>query len=426
MTKLSTKRKSLILLTLLLLILGTWLSQKLRFEEQEIDLGPSALARTDPFLAAQRFLAQQGLEAKTLRSFIFLDDLQWQGQTLGPNDTVILIDSYKAIETSRLRNLLAWVERGGKIIATTTNPFIGEGSGTQDPLLAQLGVELVPEDAEAEDPEPVEIESIEDDQISAEPTSTDETGENLKRVDPLQSDERREACHPKIPAADVYLRQESLLADFSQGRRFYLSKESTTDGEQEESTLAGFDWGLGQIFINADNTLWTNHRIHCHDHAYLLWRLVNPEGKVWFLINQEAPSLWTVLWQASPIGVLTGVAALLLWLWASAVRFGPLLTRSETARRSLADHLHASAILLWRRRNHPYLITQLRENLLQQIQLHCPAFTDWSPSDQVAYLHQLTHINPTVLDHALFSQQITSPQDFTATLASLQTLRKKL
>ena len=134
----------------------------------------------------------------------------------------------------------------------------------------------------------------------------------------------------------------------------------------------------------------------------------------------------SVLWQSTPYGALAALLALALWLWAKAARFGPILTRTESGRRSLAEHIHASATLLWRRQQHPYLVTLLRNELQQHLRSHFPQFENLSAAEQIAHLQTLTTLSEAELETALFSNQLQSPQDFTAAVALLQTIRKSI
>src|SRR5690554_4104379 len=90
--------KQLLLGAIFLLALILWLSHKIIWEEKEIDVGQSAAARKDMFLAAKHLLQWQAVESQSLRSFILLDHLHWQGEKLGPQDTLVMTNSYKLLE----------------------------------------------------------------------------------------------------------------------------------------------------------------------------------------------------------------------------------------------------------------------------------------------------------------------------------------
>ena len=208
--------------------------------------------------------------------------------------------------------------------------------------------------------------------------------------------------------------------------------ESEADDEEDHhydaqhENLLYFDIGSGSITITSDNYIWGNHRIDCHDHAYGLWRLVNPDGRVWFLVNQDAPSLATILWRNASYGVLAALLALVLWLWAKSLRFGPVLVVEQSGRRSLAEHIYASAMLLWRKQEHPQLLELLRKEILDRLQEQHPNLHQASQEERVEFLQELTGINAGEIHKALFSIALRHPQDFAVAIAHLQTIRKQL
>lgn len=208
--------------------------------------------------------------------------------------------------------------------------------------------------------------------------------------------------------------------------------EEETDAEEDyhydekREHLLYFDIGAGSVTITSDNTIWANQRIDCHDHAYGLWRLVNPDGRVWFLINQDAPSLASILWRNASYGVIAGMIALVLWLWALSVRFGPVLVIEQSSRRSLAEHIYASAMLLWRKQQHPQLLNILRKEILERLDEQHPNLDQASGEQRLEFLQQLTGIAQTDIKQALFADGLHHPQEFAAAIAHLQTIRKQL
>lgn len=465
-----------------IIALGIWLGFYVTWKEKEIDIGLSREAEADPFLAIKRLLSQREIDSQSLRSFSILDDLHWQDQPLAVNDTLILLNAHKMIEGQRLTNLLDWVERGGTVIISTDNPFIGQTRGTQDALFERFELELIAdqekEDAEGtdtlgesydEDDESTDKASMNDDpaddhqENAPESDFTEQASDNLvdqvrdslfpppqppsTETDPADKlaenshpavpsdlaaseDDKDSPCNPKSPplAVNFINEQEPLLIDYSLGQRFrsYGIRPQAQVEDDKGLHLAQFEWGEGLVVFQSDLEIWTNQRVGCFDHAYSLWKFIDDHGKVWFLVNQEAPSLWTLIWRAAPYGSMAALFALSLWLWAQASRFGPILTRQSEGRRSLAEHIHASAMLLWRRQEHPYLVARLRDDLRQQLVKHYPHFTGWSEQEQLAHLQSLTSLSAAQIHLALFSDKLLPPQDFTEAVACLQTLRKNL
>ena len=207
--------------------------------------------------------------------------------------------------------------------------------------------------------------------------------------------------------------------------------EGTDDEEdyhydEKREHLLYFDIGEGSVTITSDNSIWANRRIDCHDHAYGLWQLINPEGRVWFLINQDAPSLAAILWRNASYGVSAGIMALILWLWSRSLRFGPLLIVEQTGRRSLAEHIYASAMLLWRKQQHPQLLIVMRKEILERLDEQHPNMDQASGAQRLEFLQELTGINQADINQALFAEGLHHPQEFAAAIAHLQTIWKQL
>ena len=196
--------------------------------------------------------------------------------------------------------------------------------------------------------------------------------------------------------------------------------------DEKHEHLLYFDIGAGSITITSDNYVWANSRIDCHDHAYGLWRLINPNGRVWFLVNQDAPSLAAILWRNASYGVLAALIALVLWLWAKSLRFGPILIVEQTGRRSLAEHIYAGAMLLWRKQEHPQLLQLLRKEILDRLNEQHPHLHQASNKQRIEFLQELTGLTQTDIQQALFADGLHQPQEFAAAIAHLQTIRKQL
>ena len=89
--------------------------------------GMSGEARLRDFLAAQRFAARMGMRVAELRSLPELDSLAEGGVLLLPNRR-------QALDARRVSRLVAWVERGGHLIAEA------EPAGLNDAMLERLQV----------------------------------------------------------------------------------------------------------------------------------------------------------------------------------------------------------------------------------------------------------------------------------------------
>lgn len=443
-------------LLLLLMLFGVWIYKNITWEEVEIDRGYSKAALKNDFLAAELFLKKQGIPATSAKNFILLDKFSWRNTPLGDKDSIILINGHKTLTQVRYDNLMKWVENGGTLIASTHNPFIGDHTDARDLLLDDFEIEITPEEEDADDRSAMdkftdELEKIskgnkpnkgkEFDDNNNKKKLQNEFDENIKETEgsnkedskveekegakkEKQKSEKYYRCNKSKLPTDInfYGEEKPLAFDFSQTSAFHHNG----DDEIEVMHVVYFDIGKGSVTITSDNTIWENRRIDCYDHAYGLFRLINPEGRVWFLINQDAPSLWTILWRSATYGVIAALLTLCLWLWAKSQRFGPVLIREQLERRSLAEHIYASAMLLWRKQQHSQLVTLLRRDIMDRLHHYHVQVAQSSRAEQLTFLQQLTQISTNELQQALFAEDLLHPQAFTTAVACLQTIRKAL
>ncbi len=447
----------LVLLVITVGLLGYWYYSQLEWEEKEVDLGYSKAAQRNPFLAAELFLRKQGLATNTIKNLTLLDTWRWRDLELGAEDTLVLINANKTLNDERYNRLYEWIESGGTLITSTQNPFVGSHTNEEDLLLRDFNIVPASDttfietqdffndaDEEADNsgdnnekakPRDEEHESHTEKTSSTNtPRTNDSAGEKHSEQSKNYQECNLDQAPTEIDFGDEtgplhfdFTRQEAFSYRNDEMERDSESSEHDASANYEQSHLLTFDVGAGSITITSDNTIWSNRRIDCHDHAYALWRLINPNGRVWFLINQDAPSLAEILWRSSPYAVLASALALFLWLWAKASRFGPVFSIGQQGRRSLAEHIHASAMLLWRKQQHPQLLVLMRDDIEARLTQQYPqVFQENSRAHRIQLLHELTGLERTQIEHALFADHLYQPQAFAQAVATLQVIRKHL
>lgn len=487
---LSVRQRWLLLGALALILSGAgyWWYTTLVWEETEIDLGYSKEANQNDFLAAEIFLRKHGVQATTVKNLSLLDNHSWRNIKLGAQDTIVIINGYKTLSEARYDSLYEWVENGGTLITSTQNPFVGTHTNEEDVLLSDFNIERAPEEKDEDHRDPLDkladkLEKAvdgdeENDESETEVTDAAEKSDKKKHKKKAKEEKPKEYYRCSLDQTPIDIKfggeEKPLAFDFSHSRPFiyydYVAhaeesegntpkSEKDNPGSEETSTeeeglfrsnleaaieagedsdeedhhyderhehLLYFNVGTGSVTITSDNYIWANPRIDCHDHAYALWRLTNPKGRVWFLVNQDAPSLASILWRNASYGVLAALIALVLWLWAKSLRFGPVLVVEHTGRRSLAEHIYASAMLLWRKQEHPQLLELLREEILDRMDEQHPDLSQATQEQRAEFLQELTGIHAVDIQKALYSVALRHPQDFAAAIAHLQTIRKQL
>ncbi len=459
----SPAHKSMLIVSVVvgLLIAGLvyWLSSLFYWVEEEVDHGFSKAAMQNDFLAAKLFLQKQGVPVSLVKNQQLLDKGSWRNVELQQDDTIILVNAYKTLNEDRYHRLRDWVETGGTLIASSQNPFVGSHTKENDLLLDDFSIEPAPEiyeekgdffeeiskDLKKKDKELEEEKQKkqQEQQKQAKEDAKEKTKEKTKTPEQIEAENKKRKqkedywrrCGKKKETTAVTFASEDkpLIFDFSYEDAFVYYDYDDLDDEglakERSEHMLYFNWGDGSVTFLSDTYIWSNKRIDCHDHAYALWNSVNRNGRVWILINQDAPSLSAIIWQKAPYGLLACLLALCLWLWNKSQTLGPVFVQQTIARRSLAEHLYASGVLLWRKFQSPQLLVVLRKDILDLLEKHHQLHgnqSDSSGQSRLDFLHELTGLSQDVIRRALFADDIHEPQDLARVIAHLQIIRKRI
>jgi len=346
------QRKNRALVTLLFIIVAAivgWQLSGLSWVSEEVDEGYTDEAQRDRFLAARLFLEREGLSSQSSKGMAKLDDLPNPS-----NSTVVMLTTTRAIGDARMQGLWQWVEQGGHLItnvAGATDVTTGEIS---DPLLAKLGVEVYPVNDG--------VRVLDDDM----PHWLMEMAFSGRGHSCRAEAEVFELSLDNGRAAQIALRPNLYMIDRSEAA-------SASAANEYGLQLLQYPVGEGLVTITAGLSLWDNRQIDCYDHAYLLWYLTQG-GEVWFLHHVDMPSLLGLMWQKAALAMVLLALLLALWLWSRSGRLGPLLPVDATQRRSLLEHLRASAMFAWRQGHIDDLIQALQQDIRQRMMFHCPGY----------------------------------------------------
>jgi hypothetical protein len=292
-------------------------------------VGASGEARRNPYLAAERFAGRMGLAARELRSLPELDRLK-------PQSVLLLPNRRQALDPRRMRQIVAWVEGGGHLIAEA------ELMGVSDPLLELFDVRRAAAPAQAKPLEEVELSS------------------------------GRKLTVSLIGAMTLQ------AADGEKGR--YVS----------------FDHGEGTVSAVSGLHFARNRLIGSHDNAEFFWRLLDlaPAAELQVYLRPERLSLWGFLKEHAAPVLLAGAALIALWLWRIAPRFGPVQPDPAPARRRLLDHLRASGRFYWAQGLRARLVIAARDAALRRITRAQPDFAQLSATERAARVCAVARIPP--------------------------------
>jgi len=316
-----------ILIVILIASLGVtgvvWLRANFDRETNKVMVGFRGEAQRNPWLAAERLLARMNLPASDLREYDGLRKLQ-------PDSVLVLPQGRQTLSESLRAGIVDWVQSGGFLVIEAEHPSI------RDSLIDEFGVKRV-EDAD-------NSKANEHRQgASGISRNNGELDVNANHIDRDSLD----LTVVKLPGS-VLTSLVWMEADFS----LVSERAWFRAGTDYSANILMLREGDGNVVVVNDLDFATTGEIAELDHAQFvveLARFAQRSGPVIFFINPGQPSLMKWLRTHAWAPISAAALAVLLWLWKSIPRFGPVAPDPERARRRLLDHLRASGRFLWAR-----------------------------------------------------------------------------
>lgn len=394
---------------LILVAVGAYIFSKLERYEEQVALGPSPEARADNYLAAEHFLRNQGRKVQRATSIEELDSLESRGQTL------LLLGNRRKLSPQQSEHLLAWAEEGGHLVIVARNNWDPEQESSGDPLLDNLGIRRY---------------SIADlDSLEREQKAQNLQPQKLKKN--RAPTDKHENPQPYPQLTKLYLENDTAPAYFNFCTCSHLydahNLAHAWANSDDATHLLQLYQGDGIITVINDADIWNNLEIGQYDHAWLLWYLTQ-DTDVTLLSQIDSDNLAQLLLRHYPEALAAAALLILLLLWQQAARVGPIAPAPALERRSLTEHLRASAEFLLRQHNQAYLIKHLQQDILQRARRLHPGFERVTPLEQRRLLSLLCGQPQTLVNQAMSapSSEPLRPAQFTEKVRHLQILRNAL
>ena len=148
---------------------------------------------------------------------------------------------------------------------------------------------------------------------------------------------------------------------------------------------------------------------------------MNNASKVWFVFDRDSDSLFGLILEHLLEPFVAGLLLLALHLWHRAKRFGPLAPAPQLARRSLMEHLEASAHFNWRHQQIQPMVQKQREDIRHRFILR------YGSHHQEEFvmntLAKTSELTPEQVRWALKAEPPEREQEFTQLIRLLQQLR---
>lgn len=358
-----------------------------------IDSGPSKEARSNHYLAAEKYLQGRGLSVNHDIKLKNLHNVAGQPQTL------LLLASRKKMTPADVTRLLAWTKAGNRLLVVAEEKWNEKTKRSGDLLLDRMHIEQY---------------------LTSELKDDDSAGQPEKSAND---------AYPGL--TKIYLENESAPAYANFDTRFHLfdpDDQATAWADSANAThMLEIPYGDGTLIAVTDSELWTNQQIGRYDNAWLLWYLTQ-DTHVSMFMEVEHESLFQQLGKNFPQALLALAVLIALGIWAAAVRQGPLIASAPKGSRQWQEHLRATADFVLRRHGHHRLLQALQQDILRQARRRYPGFDRLIVTDQWQVLSRLTRQPTSVISQALRPRpkQRISSADFSRQVAHLQTLRNAL
>ncbi|WLT31943.1 DUF4350 domain-containing protein [Geothrix sp. PMB-07] len=380
-----------LLFTLLMAFLAgcatlVWLSRhSFRRAPQSIEVGLRGEALENPTLLLQKWLEAEGRLVQRKGGEVVAPELP-------EGAVVLLLHLSQPLTQTEVDTLLAWVRRGGHLLTDGTAAPFNDDRGLA--LLHQtLGVTL--QNKQAGEPNLTEAKQQED-------TDTFHDGEQPYRV-------RRTARWRLVPE-DAKAWSYSL-------------------GDKGLEVLLTRVEGKGRITLTPDLNFVYRDSLGQLDHAAYVQRLLALQSGCAPVVIWSRPvelSLFSWVWEHARAPLLALLALVGAWVWKGWPRFGPMLPEAKPQRRSLLEHLSASARLLWHGGAAPHLVACTREALERRAQRLNPAYESMDLGARAAWLAQTAGGNADAIGAALDARPGRSSHQLAQDLLTLERLRQRL
>jgi hypothetical protein len=198
-------------------------------------------------------------------------------------------------------------------------------------------------------------------------------------------------------------------------------------GDERQEAMRVYAEGSGHIVAIANNYFDNNH-LASYDHAELLLSVaeLNRNAKHVLIVQHlDMPKWYQALWSNFQAGIISLACGLLLLIWASVRRFGPILPEPNRERRSLIEHIDASGRWLWKvPGGRDTLLAAVRSSINKILLRKAPALLRLPPSEQASQLARICNLPGAEVARALHQPAANHPIDFTRQIQTLQQLRK--
>jgi hypothetical protein len=377
-----------------LVLLGWWIAGKTYWGDMMVPTALRGEAAKNPFYAAQRFVEALNASAEWRQSL---------GTPRAEDSVIVLSNWHWSLIEHRRKQLEAWVQAGGRLVLDRS--LIGgeiefkEWSGLKVIDRVDDTTKKKKPAKETNEPEPQYYGAGLCDTLFA-------------SYSPKSSDLRDSyAVCQLAPASRIYSWRPVFWAlhdkDAMQATRVEIGKGSVT-------------------LLNA--TPFGNRDLTQVDHGSLFVAITQLKrgDHVVFLSEEEHPGLLTLIWiNGKPVVLLAGLL-ILISLWRNAVRFGPLIAPTATARRSLAEQIRGTGSFILRFGGNRTLHAAMLRAIDEAARRRIVNYSNLTSGERVAALARIAALEVEKLSSAMQHRSERRAHELQHDIALLETTRRAL
>lgn len=386
-------------------------------------LGYKGKARKNPYLAAEMYLKEGGLDANSKTGVVHMDS----------EEALIFAPASSIRSTGDADRVMKWVSSGGHFVVFLQRSEdywqdVGAGADHEphrwrDSYDEQSGLKQMMEAMELELVDAPEYEEIKAKIVSWD--TDDESDDYIAEMDKIQ----RGKVLPEAQLATVDTGDEKfeLLLGGTQRVKPNMYGEYVSDWKDqgEEHSFYSRVYGRGRVTIISDGRLFRNPYLGMKDHAAMLDYLTEESdtGKIVFSLG-KVRSFVSMLSEYAWMALIAFLLLVALWLWKNLPNFGPKLDVVTGHFRSYEKQLLATGDFLWSHKQDDALLNPLRD----EVKRRCGAFGNATISQEQLYetLSAASGLSLEDVQEAMSRQMVHDAGLMVRITQNLQTILKSL
>lgn len=384
-------------------------------EKKRRTLGYKGEAKTNPFLAARRFLEKGGKDVEFEHGLSHFDDA-----------TAMIFLPPSSINTvGRAKRLIQWVEGGGHLVVMLDGGEMGGNDFTRQPgvmlnlneevdrpglayLLEELDMSLDDWGHESADS-----------QTNIHDLDVDEWEEMKESDRVLLGSEESEIMLEGEPMTIYHWSDQGLVYE-----EIYEGEYGSGEGHDTKThRFLSVTYDLGRVTWLSDARPFRNRYIGYGDHAQFLDELTNLSSPgVIIFSSGDGDGLFSLLWRHFPMALVAALVAVIFWLWRHLPRFGPELDIDVGGRREFSSHVRGIGRFLWRHKRDDTMLAAMRAQVNRSLSLQAGVYHE-GVFDQLA---EKSGIPVDSIIEAMTRENVREPSVMVRVIKNLQLIRNTL